>query len=191
MIAAIEGILEQLDSDSVVVKAGPLSLRVYLPSSTLSQLGSIGDRVYLHTHLYLREDNIALYGFSSVPGLNLFQTLLTVSGVGPRLALLMLSSFSTEQLVQAIISEDSNLLSQVPGLGKKMASRLILELKSKLEREWESIPSAQVDSDLIAALTSLGYSLKETIRAASRLPASPEASLEEKIKLALQELSQR
>ena len=191
MIAAIEGTLEQLDSDSAVVKAGPLSLRVYLPSSTLGQLGSIGDRVYLHTHLYLREDNIALYGFSSIPELNLFQTLLTVSGVGPRLALLMLSSFSTEQLVQAIISENSNLLSQVPGLGKKMASRLILELKSKLEKEWESIPSAQVDSDLIAALTNLGYSLKEASRVASRLPASPEASLEEKIKLALQELSQR
>ncbi|MFH1088128.1 MAG: Holliday junction branch migration protein RuvA [Chloroflexota bacterium] len=191
MIAAIEGTLQQYDSGSVVIKAGPLSLRVHVPDSTLGQMGTVGDRVCLYTHLRVREDNLSLFGFATPKELSLFETFLTVSGIGPRLALGLLSSLNTEQLVQAIISEDNNLLSQAPGVGKKMASRLILELKGKLEKEWEAMPAAQVDGDLTGALTALGYSLREAIQAASRLGVHPKASLEEKIRLALQDLSHR
>lgn len=192
MIVALEGILESRGVDSAVVKVGPLSLRVYIPGSTLSQLGSVGDNVSLHTHLYLREDNVALYGFASAEELGLFQNLISVSGIGPKAALGLLSALNPEQLASAIVSGNVDLLSQAPGLGKKMAGRIVLELKSKLESEWEGVVApvlAQEDADVVAALTNLGYSLKEATQAVSSLPDSRELDLEERVRLALQQLA--
>jgi len=194
MIVALEGILESRGIDSAVVKVGPLSLQIYIPSSTLSQLGVAGDKVYLHTHLYLREDNVALYGFASTEELALFQNLISVSGVGPKLALALLSTLNPEQVASAIVSGNADLLSQVPGLGKKMAGRIVLELKGKLEKGWVGVIApalVQEDADVVAALTSLGYSLKEATQAVSGLPASQDVDLEEKIRLALKQLAAR
>lgn len=192
MIVALEGILESRGNNSAVVKVGPLSLNISVPTSTLSQLGNVGDKVYLHTHLYLREDNIALYGFSLAEELGLFQSLITVSGIGPRIALGVLSTLNPEQLISAIEGGNIDLLSQVPGIGKKMAGRIVLELKGKIEKEWGGIiaPSLkQEDADVVAALTNLGYSLREAMQAASTLSDSKGLGLEEKVRLALQRLA--
>ena len=192
MIVALEGILESRGNNSVEVKVGPLSLSVAVPNSTLVQLGNVGDKVHLHTHLYLREDNIAIYGFSSAEELGLFQSLITVSGIGPRMALGVLSVLNPEQLISAIEGGNVDLLSQVPGIGKKTAGRVVLELKGKIAKEWGSViaPSLQQeDADVVAALTGLGYSLKEATQAASALSDSKGLDLEEKVKLALQRLA--
>lgn len=192
MIVALEGILQSRGSSSAVVKVGPLSLSIAAPTSTLSQLGNVGDKVYLHTHLYVREDNIALYGFASAEEMGLFQSLITVSGIGPRTALGILSTISPDQLIAAIESGNLDLLSQVPGIGKKTAGRIVLELKGKLAKEWGSaiVPSLQQeDADVVAALTGLGYSLREATQAVSALADSKGLKLEEKVKLALQQLA--
>jgi Holliday junction DNA helicase RuvA len=192
MIVALEGTLEHRDIDSAVVKVGPLSLRVYIPGSTLSRLGAVGDKAHLHTHLYVREDNIALYGFSSTEELALFQNLISVSGIGPKAALSFLSTFSVEQLASAIISSNIDLLTQVPGIGKKIAGRVVLELKGKLEKGWEGVVTPALtreDADVVAALTSLGYSLREATQAVANLPASEDTDLEDKVKLALNQLA--
>ncbi|MGB8707960.1 MAG: Holliday junction branch migration protein RuvA [Dehalococcoidia bacterium] len=192
MIVALEGILDSRGIDSAVVKVGPLSLLVYVPGSTLSRLGTVGDKIHLHTHLYVREDNLSFYGFASADELALFQNLISVSGIGPRAALAFLSTLNVDQLASAIVSGNVDLLTQVPGIGKKMAGRVVLELKGKLEKGWAGAVTPALtpeDADIVAALTTLGYSLKEATQAVAGLPNSPELDLEEKIKLALRELA--
>jgi Holliday junction DNA helicase RuvA len=192
MIVSLEGILETRGIDSVVVKVGPLSLLVSVPGSTLSRLGTIGDKVHLHTHLYVREDIIAMYGFASADELALFQNLISVSGIGPRAALAFLSTLNVEQLASAIVSGNVDLLTQVPGIGKKMAGRVVLELKGKLEKGWAGAVTPALtpeDADVVAALTTLGYSLKEATQAVAGLPNVEKLDLEEKVRLALRQLS--
>lgn len=192
MIVALEGILESRGTDAVVVKVGPLSLQVHVPASTVSRLGTAGDNVHLHTHLYVREDNIAVYGFASADELALFQNLISVSGIGPKAALAFLSTLNVEQLASAIVSGNVDLLTQVPGIGKKIAGRVVLELKGKLEKGWEGVVALSLtteDSDVIAALTTLGYSLKEATQAVAGLPNAEELDLEEKVRLALRQLA--
>ncbi|MBN2186312.1 MAG: Holliday junction branch migration protein RuvA [Dehalococcoidia bacterium] len=193
MIAAIEGILEYSGVDSIIVKVSGIGIQIYVPSSSLSKLGAAGDNVYLYTHLHLREDNVSLYGFTSSEELALFKNLISVSGVGPKVALALLSSLAIEQLAMAITSGNAELISQAPGIGKKVASRIVIELRGKLEKEWKeaALPLAPEDADAIAALTSLGYSLREATQAISSLPNSSELGLEDKVKLALQQLAGR
>ncbi len=189
MIASLHGRLESLGSDWAIINVGGVGFQVYMPTSTLSTLGSIGEEVKLHTHFHLREDNATLYGFASSEELGLFQTLIGVSGLGPKLALAMLSAMNVEQLSMAIATGSTDLLTVVPGVGKKMANRLILELKEKIGAAWIAAPAAQLaqeNTDVLAALTSLGYSVAEASRAVASLPPSSDLSLEEKIKLALQ-----
>ena len=188
MIAGLRGKLESLGIDWAIVNVGGIAFQVYMPTSTLSTLGTIGNEVHLHTHLHLREDNAALYGFATPDELGLFQTLIGVSGLGPKLALAMLSGMSTEQLVTAIATGGVELLTVIPGIGKKVANRIVLELKEKIGAGWITTPAtqfAQENTEVLAALTSLGYSSAEAAKAVATLPASPEMDLEEKIKLAL------
>ena len=193
MIARLEGILESRGNDFVIVNVGGIGFRVYVPGSTSSQLGAVKDRLFLYTHLHVREDNISLYGFASNEELALFRNLISVSGIGPKLALALLSALSPEQVVMAITSGNIGLLSQAPGIGKKIASRLVVELRSKLEKEWKEValPLTPEGGDVVAALTGLGYSLTEATEAVSRIPGSEELSLEEKIKIALQQVARR
>ena len=114
MIASLHGRLESISGDSVVLNVSGIGFRVYLPSSTLSVLGNIGDEVSLNTHLHLREDNVTLYGFASVDELRFFQTLLGVKGLGPRLALAMLSAMRLEQLTMAVATGSTELLTSIP-----------------------------------------------------------------------------
>ena len=190
MIATLEGILEYRAGDSVIVNVGGVGFRVYVPDSTSRKLGTAGGKVSLYTHLHVREDNISLYGFLSSEELALFRNLISVSGVGSKVALALLSALSPEQLIMAITSGDMDLISQTPGIGKKMAGRLVIELTGKLEKEWKEValPLVREAADVIAALTGLGYSLTEATKAISKLPASEELSLEEKVRMALQQL---
>jgi Holliday junction DNA helicase RuvA len=191
MIATLEGTLEYRGDDSIIINVGGIGFRVYVPTSTSSQLGAVKGRVSLYTHLHVREDNISLYGFASSEELTLFKSLISVSGIGAKLALSLLSALNPEQLVMAITSGDIDLLSQTPGIGKKMASRLVVELRGKLEKDWRemALPLAPERVDVIAALTGLGYSVTEAAKAISRLPDSEELSLEEKVKMALQQMA--
>ncbi len=189
MIASLHGTLESLGSDWTIINVNGIGLQVYMSTSTLSTLGSIGKEVHLHTYLHLREDNVTLYGFTSTEELELFQTLIGVSGLGPRLALAVFSVMNVEQVGMAIATGSVDLLTVGPGIGKKMAERLILELKDKIGAGLLATPAAQLareNTDVIAALTSLGYSVAEASHAVATLPPSSELSLEEKIKLALQ-----
>jgi Holliday junction DNA helicase RuvA len=188
VISSLHGKLESMGSDHAVINVGGIGFQVYMPTTTLSMLGIPGDEVKLYTHLYLREDNVALYGFTSAEELWLFQTLIGVSGLGPRLALSMLSSLSAEQITMAIATASTDMLTMIPGIGKKVANRIILELKEKIGAGWVVTPAtqlAQENTDVLAALTSLGYSAAEATKAVAALPIT-DLSLEEKIKIALQ-----
>jgi Holliday junction DNA helicase RuvA len=189
MIAGLKGTLQALGSDWAIINVNGIGFQVYMPTSTLSTLGATGEEVELHTHLYLREDNATLYGFATAEELGLFQTLIGVSGLGPKLALVMLSAMSVEKLAMAIASGSADLLAEIPGIGKRTASRIILELKEKIAAGWLAAPVAELaaeNADVVAALTSLGYSVREATRAVATLPQDQKLTLEEKIKLALQ-----
>ena len=187
MIASLHGKLESLGSEWAVINVSGIGFQVYMPTSTLSTLSTTGEEVKLYTHLHLKEDNATLYGFGSADELGLFQTLISVSGLGPKLALAMLSAMNVDKLTMAIATGSTDLLTMIPGIGKKVANRLILELKDKVGAGWITTPAAlaQENADVLAALTSLGYSVSEANRAAATLPPSSDLSLEEKLKQAL------
>lgn len=189
MIASLYGKLESVCGDSAIIGVGGIGFQVYMPTSTLSTLGTIGTEVKLYTHLHLREDNVTIYGFVSPEELGLFQDLIGVSGLGPKLALAMLSVVSVEKLTVAIATGSTDLLTVVPGVGKKVAGRLILELKEKIGTGLITTSAAQLaqeNTDVLAALTSLGYSVTEATKAVATLPPSSDLRLEEKVKQALQ-----
>ena len=190
MIAAIDGKLQSRRTDGAVIKMGGVSLQVYMPTSTLTTLGAIGSEVQLFTHLYIKEDNVALYGFATSEELELFRTLIGVSGVGPKVALGILSALSPGQLAVAITSGSTDLLSQVPGVGPKLAGRLALELKGKLDNLMVGAP-AEGANEVVVALTGLGYSAAEAASAVASLSDTQGLGVEEQIKLALQYLASR
>jgi len=188
MIASLKGTLQALGGDGAVVDVHGIGFRVYMPTSTMSTLGAIGDEVELHTHLHLREDNVTLYGFATPEELGLFQTLIGVSGLGPKLALSMLSAMSVEKLAMAIASSAADLLSEIPGIGRKTANRIILELKEKIAAGWLTTPPTEFteeNAEVLSALVSLGYSVREASHALATLPTDQKLTLEEKIRLAL------
>lgn len=194
MIAGLDGTLEQLNLDSAIIKVSGVSFQVYTPASTLGQLGSIGERVRLHTYLHWKEDSTALYGFTTSQELDLFKMLITVSGIGPKSALSMLSRLTPDDLASAILSSNVDLITQAPGIGKKTASRVILELKGKLEKGWGGVVSRYPttdNADIVTALTNLGYSTADATRAAATVPSTEDLTLEDKIRLALRHLARQ
>jgi len=189
MIASLQGTLESLGTDWAIINVNGVGFQVYMPTSALSTLGAVGEDVKVHTHLHVKDDGVALYGFDSADELVLFQMLIGVSGLGPKLALSMLSAMSVDQLSMALATASTDLLTTIPGIGKKMADRLILELREKIGAGLIATPAvrlAQENSDVLSALISLGYSMTEASRAVTTLPTTSELTLEEKIKLALQ-----
>lgn len=193
MIASLRGVLESIGSDWAIIDVHGIGFQVFMPASTLGSLGARGKEVYLNTHLHLREDNVTLFGFATAADKELFQLLMSVSGIGPKLALSILSSMSTEQLSLAIGTQNADLLTIVPGIGNKIANRMILELKDKIGSVLLAGPiskGAQDNTDVISALTALGYSVVEAARAAANLPSNKKLSLEDKVKLALQNFQQ-
>ena len=188
MISSLNGKVESLGSEWAIINVGGIGFQVFMPTSTLSTMGTTGKEVRLYTHLHLREDNVTLYGFATADELALFQSLIGVTGLGPKMGLAMLSAMNVEQLVTAIATGSADLLTVIPGIGKKVASRIVLELKEKIGAGWITTPTtqfAQENMDVLAALTALGYSAAEASKAVTTLPAATDLSLEEKIKLAL------
>jgi Holliday junction DNA helicase RuvA len=191
MIASIRGKLLFLGLDHCVVEASGIGYLIYAPKTVLGSLGEIGQEVLVYTHMHVREDALSLYGFTSSDQRHLFETLLTVSGIGPKVALSMLSSASTDELRITIASGDTAKLSRIPGIGKKTAERLALELRGKLDMvgvpavAGASGAALQVNRDLADMLVSLGFSAAEASSAIAALPADAPPELEERLRLAL------
>jgi Holliday junction DNA helicase RuvA len=191
MIASLQGVIDAVSKDSLIVNVNGIGFKVSVTTSVLSEMGAVGREVKLYTHFHIREDDMSLFGFSSLDEMRLFETLISVSGLGPKTAMGMLSAMSADQLAMAIASGSVEMLTTIPGIGKKTADRLILELKDKVGGVMISTPAgraAQENADVVAALVSLGYSVQETTRAVNALPTGKKLSLEEKVKLALQYL---
>ena len=192
MLAYLRGILAEKRAGWVVVEVGGLGFRVSVPASSLSLLGEPGSPVELHTHLHVRENELSLYGFLTEGELALFEALLGVSGVGPKVALALLSHLSVEELSRAIAHEQVEVLSGVPGVGSKTAHKVILELRDKVARA-AGVPAispelARADAEALAALVSLGYSVVEAQRALQTVPPDV-LDVAERLRLALQSLA--
>ncbi len=189
MIATLHGKLQAFLDDSVVVEVGGIGFRVRTPTRTLASLGAVGSQVHLFTHLHVREDDLSLFGFITDDERRLFETLLTVSGVGPKVALGVLSNAAPETVRMAIAQGNVEMLTAIPGIGKKTAQRLLLELKGKVEAAGlgEVGELAPVDEDVMNALINFGFSAVEAARASRSVP--PEVkTVEERIRIALQAL---
>jgi Holliday junction DNA helicase RuvA len=194
MIASLTGKIEALNIDSIVVNVNDVGYLVFMPGNELSVIGAAGSDVKVYTHLHVREDVLALIGFATPEELSLFEMLITVSGIGPKLGMAMLSAMTVEQLTMAIAAGDANTLRQISGIGKKTSERIILELKDKIETKILTMPVTRAtdsNNDVIAALVSLGYSVTEAARAASAVSSDKEISLQERVKLALQSFGTR
>lgn len=187
MIARLHGTVEAIDKDSIIVGVGGVGLRVRA-SAAARELAGRSRLVDLHTYLHVRENEIALYGFADEDELALFELLLGVSGIGPKMALVILSSAPPERLRQAIASEDLDLFTRVPGVGSKTAKNVVFHLKDKIGAAPGApglIAITDDDTEIIAALTSLGYSVVEAQAALASVPRDSGASLEERLRLAL------
>src|SRR5688572_17623083 len=162
MISSLRGTVLQINPDSLVVEVGGVGLKVQVPSSVFEELDGVGRNIFLHTHLIVREDALALYGFSTEEQRALFELLLTVQGVGPRLALAVLSSLSLDVLRRAVAQEQVEVLDRVPGVGRRTAEKIAFTLKDKLGAEFTLgglTHVSDVDTEVMSALTALGYSI--------------------------------
>ncbi|MCL5960940.1 MAG: Holliday junction branch migration protein RuvA [Chloroflexi bacterium] len=194
MISSITGIIKKKSSEFVVVEAGGLGYKVFVPGSTLTALGALGDAAALHTHLHMREDNLSLYGFATEEELSTFELLINVSGVGPKAALSILSSSTVDALRLAIATGNTEMLRRIPGIGAKTAGRIILDLKGKIDLSTVKTPeSASIadDSDVLSALVNLGYSPVEAQAAIRSSPQDGTAPVEERIVAALRYFAER
>src|SRR5713226_7165255 len=191
MIASIHGVLETCRADSAIIRVGGFSLRVFAPSSSLNRLNETGEEVTLYTHFHVREDGMALYGFSGEEERDAFEQLIAVSGVGPKVALALLSVMDARTLFKAIADEDQQKLALAPGVGKRLAARLVLELKGKLPSlaalagGASGYASGKTQSEVLEALVGLGYSSAEAQAALARIPQDQSMTLEQQITYAL------
>jgi len=190
MIGRLSGILLEKNPPQLVVDCNGVGYEVDVPMSTFYNLPGLGEKVTLLTHFVVREDAQLLYGFGSLDERNVFKQLIKISGVGARTALSILSGMSVSDLSQAITLQEAGRLTKVPGIGKKTAERLLLELKGKLGADIGAtggVVHSDATSDILNALLALGYSDKEAMLALKQVPAGTGVS--EGIKLALKALS--
>lgn len=191
MIASIQGMVAHRTGDAVVMLVGGVGIEIFT-THTAHEMCHEGETVFLHTRLIVREDSLTLYGFASAYERDMFDTLLKVNGVGPKLAVQILSNLSTDNLRNAVASERPEILTRVPGIGKKTAQKILLELKDKLPTGLEAMPVDgfdDVNSDVMDALVGLGFSIVEAQRAIQSLPPSAPKDVQERIRLSLQFLS--
>lgn len=195
MIASLEGVVGAVATDSLVIEVGGIGYRVFAAPAILS-IAVPGGHLKLHTHHLVREDQQALYGFRTVDELGFFNLLLTVTGVGPKVALAIVGSRPTAELQLAILQQDQAVLVAVPGIGKRLAERVIFELKEKVTAAGVAaagtvLAGAVNDGYVVAALQALGYSLAEARDAARAALSTPGvgASLEDRVKAALRGLA--
>ncbi|HKV85725.1 MAG TPA: Holliday junction branch migration protein RuvA [Ktedonobacterales bacterium] len=198
MIAAVRGALDGKTLDSALVNVGGVTLRVYAPLTTLAKL-NVGETVALATFLLVREDVMALYGFATPEDRDMFEQLLSVGGVGPRVGLALLSALNSSQLYEAVLAEDVTRLTMAPGVGKKLAARLVLELRPRFEKLSPVgagiggvsgiVAPGNVRAQVIEALTGLGYSTQQAAAAVRTLPEDAGGNIEDLIMRALRSLA--
>ncbi|MBA4376028.1 MAG: Holliday junction branch migration protein RuvA [Anaerolinea sp.] len=190
MIASIEGNVSQVLEDSLIITTGGMGFRVFVPTIVCKNVEP-HKILALHTYLVVREDALVLYGFETVEERDMFTMLLGANGVGPRTALAIISTLSMEMIANAVIQEQSEIFSRVTGVGKKTAQSIILQLQGKVKKGPFSPTTyiKDIDADVIAALTSLGYSIVEAQAAIQMIPKDADHDLETRIRLALQYFS--
>lgn len=201
MYAYIKGELAEINTDHIVVEAGGIGYQVFISLQTFDYLPSVGEDLKIYTYLYLREDAMILYGFLTKDDMELFKLLISVSGIGPKGGLAILSTLEADDLRFAILSGDAKAISKAPGVGGKTAQRVILELKDKLSLEdafeaktehvQKNVAAAggSVKNDAVMALTALGYSSTESLKAVSAVEITEDMDVEEVLKAALKHLS--
>ncbi len=193
MIARITGILLEKKPPFLIIDVGGIGYEISAPMNTFFHLPNINEKITLYTHLIIREDAHTLFGFHSEADRSLFRALIKVNGVGPKLAITILSGIQPQEFIQYVNSQDAARLTAVPGIGKKTAERLIMEMKDALSK-WDTtvdssiLSSNQQENDAIDALVALGYKSKEAQKAINRVK-NPDLSSEELIRHALKQMT--
>lgn len=188
MIATLRGEVSQIEDNAIILEVGGVGLRVFVPATLRTKLKA-GEAAFLFTHLVVREDALTLYGFESQADRELFTILLGVDGVGPKVALSVLSTMTLDAVQRAVFADEADLLSRVPGVGKKTAQKMALHLKDKLKPTDALARVAAMsdkDSEVLAALTALGYSVVEAQAAIQSIAKDAPDDVEERLRLALQ-----
>ena len=202
MIAYIKGKVAEILEDRVILEAGAMGYNLFMPMASAEAVLKRGDEVKLYTHLHVREDVMQLFGFLTKDDLHTFQLLLGVNGIGPKAALGILSGLTADELRFAVLSEDVKTISKAPGVGKKTAQKLILELKDKMDLQeafdlkTQHVQEAQGDmadlsdarKEAVEALTALGYSGADAIKAVKRVEMTSGMDVETLLKAALKNL---
>jgi len=187
MIATLRGEISQIEDNALILEVGGVGLRIFAPALLRTRL-KVGEIILLYTHLVVREDSLTLYGFEAQGDRELFNVLLGVDGVGPKVALSVLSSMTLDAVQRAVFADEADLLSRVPGVGKKTAQKMALHLKDKL-KPTDSLAGvaamSNTDSEVLAALTSLGYSVVEAQAAIQSISKDAPDDTEERLRLAL------
>ena len=190
MISRLRGRIENIADDHIIVDIGPMGLTVFTPADQLVSY-QVGQPVALFTHLHVREQELTLFGFATEEDMDLFLVLLGVSGVGPKLALSILSTLPPDTIRMAVANDEPALLTRVPGIGTKSAKKILFHLKDKMGvPEFEgigSVPITDEDTEVIEALTSLGYSIVEAQRAVQGVPKDV-TGVEDRLRAALAQL---
>lgn len=202
MYSYIKGELAEINTDHIVIDVNGIGYMIYISSQALDYLPAIGETIKVHTYLYMREDAMILYGFLTKDELEIFKLLITVSGIGPKGGLAILSTLSADDLRFAVLSGDSKAIAKAPGVGSKTAQRVIIDLKDKLsledafekklehENEKSNIASnSRVKNDAVMALNALGYSSSESLKAVSKVEITEEMDVEDVLKAALKHMS--
>lgn len=187
MIATLRGEISQIEENALILEVGGVGLRVFVPAPLRTRLKA-GETAFLFTHLVVREDALTLYGFESQADRELFTILLGVDGVGPKVALSVLSTMTLDAVQRAVFADEADLLSRVPGVGKKTAQKMALHLKDKLKPTDALARVAAMsdkDSEVLAALTSLGYSVVEAQAAIQSIPKDAPDDSGERLRIAL------
>lgn len=201
MYAYIKGELAEINIDHIVIETGGIGYQIFIPGQTFEYLPALGEELKVYTYLYLREDAMILYGFLTKDDLELFKLLISVSGIGPKGGLAILSTLDADDLRFAVLSGDAKAIAKAPGVGGKTAQRVILELKDKMsledafEKKTQHVQEAvnasaagSVKNDAVLALTALGYSSTESLKAVSRVEITDGMDVEDVLKAALKHI---
>lgn len=201
MYSYIKGELVEILDDTIVVEAGQIGYNIHIPASMIYNFTGTGQEVKIYTYLHVREDDMKLYGFLTRDDLNIFKLLLSVSGIGPKGALAVLSVMTPDDLRFAVLGEDAKAIAKAPGIGNKTAQRVILELKDKLsledafEAKSEHVADTKANSvstvknEAVQALTALGYSSSEALKAVSAVELTEDITVEDVLKAALKQMA--
>ena len=204
MLAFLEGEIVAIEENSVILETNHIGYHIFMPSSCFDWMLREGESVRIHTYLQVKEDGLQLYGFLNREDLRLFKLLIGVNGIGPKVALGILSALTADELRFAVLSDDAAAIAKAPGVGKKTAQKLILELKDKLNLEdafeqklshvqdsaqnWLGESQVDVKAEAIQALVALGYSNAEAIRSVNAVPGGKDMDVEELLKASLKNM---